>query len=125
MTSLLHHYFQAIQAVHGADDLTILHFQSQVNSLRVCDPKLILLFTKADWSAQHYYINFAYTSIGTIAIEKHTVTCNKMTVNFFVPQIQLCPSSEAQNGTSLTILQFAARYLVPSRMSIVEECPPA
>ena len=42
MTSLL--YFQATQAVHGADDITILHFQTQVNYLSVCGPQVDTLF---------------------------------------------------------------------------------
>ena len=36
MTSQLCHYFQATQAVHGADGIINLHFQSQVISLSVC-----------------------------------------------------------------------------------------
>ena len=38
MTSKLCHNFKASQAVHGADDITIPHFQSQVNSLSICGP---------------------------------------------------------------------------------------
>ena len=36
MTSQLRHYFQACQA----DDITSLHFKSQVNSLSVCGPQV-------------------------------------------------------------------------------------
>ena len=36
MTSQLCHYFQATQAVHGADGIINLHLQSQVISLSVC-----------------------------------------------------------------------------------------
>ena len=58
MTSLFRHYFQASQAVHEADEVTTPHFQSQVNSLSICGPKLILLFTKAVWSAKPDHFNF-------------------------------------------------------------------
>ena len=58
MTSQLRYYFQASQAVRGADDVSTPHFYSQVNSLSVFGPKLILLFTTAGWSAQPYSINF-------------------------------------------------------------------
>ena len=40
MTSQLCHNFQAIQAVHGADDVTSPHFKSLVNSLSVCVPQV-------------------------------------------------------------------------------------
>ena len=45
MTSQLHHNFQASQVMHGADDVITAHFKSQVNSLGVCGPKLILSTT--------------------------------------------------------------------------------
>ena len=45
MTSQLRHNFLASQAVHGADDVITPHFKSQVDSLGVCGPKLILLTT--------------------------------------------------------------------------------
>ena len=35
-TSQLCHNFQAIQAVHGADDITTPNFYSQVDSLGIC-----------------------------------------------------------------------------------------
>ena len=57
-----HNYnFQASQAVHGADDITIPHVYSQVNSLCICAyvvSKSKLLFTTEGWSAEPYSINF-------------------------------------------------------------------
>ena len=55
MTSQLRHYFQVSQAVQEADDVATPHFQSL---LEFVVPKLILLFTKAGWSAKPYSINF-------------------------------------------------------------------
>ena len=40
-------------AVHGADDITILIFESLVNSKSILVPKLRLLFTTAGYS---YYL---------------------------------------------------------------------
>ena len=56
MTSQLRHFFQAIQAVHVADDITTPQFLSQVNSLRVCGTQVDTL--KVGRSAQPYSINF-------------------------------------------------------------------
>ena len=52
MTSLQWHYFQASQAVHGADGVTTL------NAMIVCGPKLILIFPTAGWSAPPNCTNF-------------------------------------------------------------------
>ena len=40
MTSQLGHNFQASQAEHGADDIHIPQFKSQVNSLSICGPQV-------------------------------------------------------------------------------------
>ena len=40
MTSQICYNFQACQAVHWAEDITTLHFQSQVYSLSVCGPQV-------------------------------------------------------------------------------------
>ena len=40
MSSQIRHNFQPSQAVHGADDIITLHFQSQVNSLSVRGPQV-------------------------------------------------------------------------------------
>ena len=43
MTSQLRLNVQASQAVHGADDsMMTTHFYNQINSLSICDPKLIV-----------------------------------------------------------------------------------
>ena len=39
MASQIRHIFQANQAAHGADDVTALLFESQVNSLSICSPQ--------------------------------------------------------------------------------------
>ena len=59
MTSQLCQNFQASEAVHGAHDITTLHFQTQVTSLSV--PKLKVFFTREGWSAQPYSMNFVIT----------------------------------------------------------------
>ena len=38
--SQLRQNFQASQAVHGANDVMPQHFESQVNSIRVCGPQV-------------------------------------------------------------------------------------
>ena len=43
MTSQLRRFFQASQAVHGADDITTLPIQTQVNSRGVCGPQVVTL----------------------------------------------------------------------------------
>ena len=68
-TSQLRHNFQASQAVHKADDIRTLNFQSQFNSMRACGPKLILLFTAAGWSSQSYTINFEFEFRGLHSTE--------------------------------------------------------
>ena len=50
--------FSGYQAVHGADDVTALHFRARSILLGFVVPKLMLLFTTEGWSAQPYLINF-------------------------------------------------------------------
>ena len=40
MTSLLCHNFQANQAVHEADYVTTMNFNSQVRAMSVCGPRV-------------------------------------------------------------------------------------
>ena len=60
MTSQLHHYFQACQAVHGTDSITNPHFQSQVDSLNIYGPQVDILITKVGWGAQPCSLNLAF-----------------------------------------------------------------
>ena len=64
MTLQLSRNFHASQAVHGADDVTTLHFKSQVNALSVCGPQVKNLIYDRRLGAPPYSVNFGWKVMG-------------------------------------------------------------
>ena len=113
MTSQLRHFFQASQAVHGADDVTTPPFKSQVHSLRVCGPQVdTLIHNKNDLRPDSFKAN--QTNLLETETEKNLVSILKAVFGDGPVALEHHPVPLV-DGQSLVAVQEPGQVLQPDQ----------